>query len=98
MTLIGEAGEQISFSLYFDPTQKGWFADISWGTWKVTGFQILIGPNVWRQWKNIITFGLGCSSIDGYDPAYLTDFSSGRISLYLLNAADVEYVEELLFE
>jgi hypothetical protein len=98
ITLIGEAGQQISFNLYFDPTQNGWFADISWGTWQVTGFQILVGPNVWRQWKNIITFGLMVTSSDGYDPAYIEDFASGRIQLYLLNASDVQAVEAEFFE
>lgn len=98
MTLIGEAGEQISFNLYFKPTQNAWFADMSCGTWQVQGFQILVGPNVWRQWKNILTFGLMCTSTDGYDPQYIEDFQSQRIQLYLLNASDVQAVEAGLFE
>lgn len=96
-TIIGEAGEQISFLLYFLPSQNGWYCDISWGDFEVQGLKILVGPNILRRWSNIITFGLTCYSTDGYDPQYINDFLTGRIQLYILSASDVQAVEAGLF-
>lgn len=87
--LTGENGEIIPFYLYFCPRQIGWFFNISYGDFTVNGLRLCVGPNALFQWKNIIPFGLCCTSTDGQDPFYLDDFTTGRVSLYLLNQADV---------
>lgn len=89
-TLVGEQGENISFKLYYFPGQIGWFYDVSYGNFNVTGQRLVVSPNTLNQWINIIEFGLGCTSSDGDDPFYIDDFISGRISLYLLNSTDIE--------
>lgn len=97
-TLIGAAGEQISFFLYFMPSQNAWCCDIAWNDFKVQGLQIVVGPNILRQWRNVITFGIACYSTDAYDPQYLNDFLTGRIRLYTLSSDDIAAVEAGLFD
>lgn len=95
--LIGESGEQITFNMYFMPTQKAWFCDIIWNTFEATGIQLVVSPNLLHGWKNILTFGLACTTVDGYDPMYINDFNTGRIQLYLLSSSDVSAIEENIF-
>lgn len=89
-TIIGENGEIIPTYLYYLPTQIGWFMDITYGTFTANGLRLCVSPNIISQWKNIIPFGLLCTSNDGQDPYYLDDFTTGRINIYLLNSDDVE--------
>lgn len=88
--IVSEAGETVSFNLYYCPRQIGWFYDISYGNFTANGLRLVVSPNTLNQWINIISFGLACSSTDGFDPYYIDDFTSGRISLYLLDAADIQ--------
>jgi len=89
-TIVGEAGENISMALYYLPGQIGWFYDVSYGNFNVKGQRLVVSPNTLNQWSNIISFGLGCLSSDGDDPFYIDDFTSGRITLFLLNSSEIE--------
>ncbi len=93
LTLVGENQEQITLHLYYKPTQQGWFYDISYKNFTANGLKMVGSINTLRQWKSSIPFGLACISKDGYDPWFLDDFQSGRMSLYLLNADDVKQIE-----
>lgn len=95
--LSGEAGEVISFFLYFMPSQSSWFFDISWGTFAANGIRLCWSPNILRGFRNNITFGLSCLSTDGFDPKSIDDFVDGRIRLDLLSAADVALIESEIF-
>lgn len=102
-TLIGEAGQSISFTLFYLSTQQQWAFNLSYGNVNINGAVLTCSPNVLRGYKNLLNFGLMCISTDGEDPWYINDFvapapsSPPRISLFLLNAADVALVEEAYF-
>ncbi len=96
-TLIAADGTQISFLLYYLPTQNAWFCDLTAGTWSVTGLQVVVSPNMLHQWKNVLTWGIMIYSSDGYEPQNIDDFQIGRIQLYLLSAADVASLEASQF-
>lgn len=95
--LVGENQEHINFTLYYQPTQRGWFFDISYGSFSASGLRLSSSINALRQFRNLIPFGLLVLTEDGYEPYYLNDFESGRVTLYLLNANDVELIEENVF-
>lgn len=59
----------------------------------LNGRMLCIHPNILRNYKNQIPFGLSIVSANGNDPVTIEDFASGNITLYLLNAADVKAVE-----
>ncbi len=96
-TLVGDKGEQISFLLYYLQSQTGWFFDIAYGEFALSGARLTTHPNILRNYNNNIPFGLACVSEDGDEPLYIDDFSTNRIRLYLLSAADVEVVESEFF-
>ena len=95
--LVSETGEVISFSLRYLPRVAGWVFDCSFGNFSIKGARLTISPNTLRGYRNIIDFGLMCVSTDGYEPQYLNDFVTGRVTLYLLNPTDVASVESKIF-
>ena len=102
-TLITESGEEVSFLLYYVPTQQQWAFNLSIGNLTINGATIGVAPNLLRNYRNLIDFGLMCISSDGYDPYYINDFvastpnSSPRIQLFLLNQTDVNNIEKTYF-
>lgn len=98
-TLIGEDGSVIDFTLYFAPRQNSWFFNISCAAQDFTanGIRLCNSPNLLRQWRNNLTFGLAVVSEDSFDPNNIEDLLSNRIQIFLLNAADVQTVEQDIY-
>ena len=65
--------------------------------YETTCIQVTNNPNILRQVKNLYNFGIGCSVIDGTEPWFVDDFLTGRASLFVLNKADVDYVEKNIY-
>lgn len=97
-TLLSEDGDSISMALKYMPTQGAWKANFALGDFVLNGITLVCGANILRTFKNNITFGISVKSDDGLDPTFLNDFSSKRVKLYLLNAADVLAIEAAVFD
>lgn len=90
-------GSLATFVFEFWPQQNGWFYTKTWNGqtppfqdgWE----QLVVSPNVLRQWKNILPFGIACGTATGEDPTDQEDFVNGNCTLLLLNASDVVQVE-----
>lgn len=95
--LVSETGEKIDFYLYFMPSQNSWFFNISYGDFTASGLKVSCSPNMLRQWRNKIDFGLACISLNDYDPRTLNAFTSGETQLCLLNSDDVSNIEGVFF-
>lgn len=52
--------------------------------------------NILRQWKNILPFGLACTSYDSIDPFDINDFSNNRVEMHLLSSDEIDDVEVLI--
>lgn len=96
--LAGENGELIGFFLYYMPTVQLWACDISYKDFITKGIIVTVSSNLLHNYANLLPFGLACTSADGLDPYYLTDFAEGRIKIYLLNTLDLAAVEREVFE
>lgn len=95
--LISGTGESIPFNLRFLPRINGWVFDCSWTNgvivFDLQGARLTMGPNILRQYRNQIDFGLMCVSDDGFEPQFIDDFVTGRVQLFLLSPADVANIE-----
>lgn len=111
MTLINNITEQPSqkvdlilpdnsvikdFYMQYMDNNQGWFFGLTYGTFVLNGMRAVVSPNILRAFRNVIPFGLGLNTIDGYESLFINDFSNGRASLYLLNANDVQAVEDII--
>ena len=96
-TLILPDGSSLVFQLYFQPMQYAWnFLSLTWGSFSLNGLRIVNSPNLLRQWKNQINFGIACYSTSNREPSQQQDFSSGASSLYVLSQIEVQQYEQLL--
>ncbi len=94
INLVGDKGEIIPFKLAFRPSQNAWFFDLTYLDFELKGAMLVLSPNILRQYRNIVPFGICCITSDGYEPQFITDFLENRVQLYLLNAAEVALIEE----
>jgi hypothetical protein len=96
-TLILEDGSQAPLYMEYIDQNYGWNMSVSYPGWSgITYQRMTVNANMLRRWSNIIPFGLAIITNDGYEPILISDFYSGRASLFLLNADDVQTYETYL--
>lgn len=94
-----EDGTFFEISVYFMPMQLGWFIEeLIYGDFVLHGFRICNSPNLLRQFRNKIPFGLACFSIDDREPSLQDDFISEASTLYVLSSTEVQQYEDYLSE
>lgn len=81
--------EPINMLLMWRETQSGWFVDLSWGTWSVSGVRVCHLPNILASWANVIPFGIMVMCSNKQDPFLIQSFSNGTAQLFVLNADEV---------
>ena len=96
LTLVLPGGTNIQFSLWYSDGQQGWLYSFTYGTFSISNKRIVVGANLLRAFRNLLPFGIAVTTTDGYEVINLNDFSSGRASLYLLDASDVAEVESTI--
>ena len=92
-TLNLDDGSSAVVIFSYKPSIQRWIIDLTWGVFSINGFELCVHPNVLRDWRRILPFGIMVVSRDGVDPIYADDFSTGRVQLYILNKSDVASAE-----
>lgn len=94
-------GSTATLNLFWTPQQNAWFYNLSWDgqtpSWQLNGMKLVAGPNVLRQYRNQIPFGITVSTSDQLDPTSQEDFVDGTCTLLLLDADDVHNIEGAFF-
>lgn len=98
-------GSVLQISMLYRQSQYGWFfTALNWNNsqWVENGRRIVTHPNMLRQYKDLIPFGLACFTVNNREPTNQQDFvppSAGvapASALYLLSATEVQEVETLI--
>jgi len=86
-----------NYGWYFNPQAAGDFG-LNWnnGVFAENGRRIVSHPNMLRNYRNQINFGLACFTTGNREPTQIQDFASGASSLYILTPAEVAEVETFL--
>jgi len=93
----GSAGQ---LTVYYRAAASRWFFDFvhaQFPTGSLLGSGLCVHPNLLRQFKNFLNFGMACVTGSGLDPITVNDFASGYATLYILDASDVAQVEKSYF-
>lgn len=90
-------GDIVNFYLYYYITQKSWFFDFTYKNYTAKGSRVVLTPNALRHLKNIIPFGIAFMAQGNVEPFDLTDFSSGRVGMYILNSEEVQEIESNIY-
>lgn len=93
--IIGENREEIIFKLEYRPTQYAWYFSVEFEDFFLNGCKLCHYPNILRQYKNILPFGIMCLVPDGTEPFFIDDFVKERVNIFLLTESEVEEVEEI---
>jgi hypothetical protein len=96
-TLILQDGTQMQLSLAYYQQQYGWFMNLTYGSFTLNGVRLTVNPNILRQWKNILPFGLACfATTSPREPTQIADFAAGLFRLFVLTGPEVEQYEAFL--
>lgn len=90
-------GSRATLTLEYRANQLAWFADVLNGDFTVKGIQLSSFPNLLRQFRKRISFGLSILGAGDLDPASVDDFVNGNAIFYLLDQTDVEEIEATIF-
>lgn len=93
INLIGIPGINIPAQLRYLVRIQRWVIDFSYNGKEYNGIAISTAPNMLRQYRNEIPFGLCCICVNGLDPYGQNDFANQSANLYLLDSSDVAQVE-----
>ena len=96
-TLVLENQETVAFNLRFYETQLSWYFDFTYNDVISNGNKVVLGANILRSFKHIIPFGLAFQANDGVEPFAMDDFTTGRVTVYLLSADDITAMESNVY-
>ena len=97
MTLVLDNNETVDFYLYYLPRQQSWFFNFTYNDITAKCSRIVLTPNALRQFKRLIPFGIAFAAEGNVEPFDIEDFSSGRVSMFVLNEDEVQQIEEDIF-
>ena len=94
--IINSKNETYTGYINYNCSRQGWFLDLVSENFSIYGIRITSVPNVLRQWKNKLGFGIGVLCENKSEPFFLEDFNTGRAKLYLLEPDDLTF-QDLLY-
>ena len=93
MSITLEDRSVIVLEFNYRPMIQRWTVNLTHGDFVLNGLNISVHPNMVRNYRNVIPFGIACTTLDGVDPIRSDDFSTGRASIYILTASEVGQIE-----
>lgn len=96
-SLVLDNNETVDFKLYYLARMQSWYYDFTYKDLTVNSSKVVLTPNSLRNFRRIIPFGIAFTSDGLVEPFEITDFSSGRVKMYVLNSDEVNQIEEEIF-
>lgn len=99
-------GTTVTLAFYYRPAVQRWTFDVTYKSFIAKGLGLSTHPNLLRDWRAIIPFGLQVVTADGTDPFMASDLSYNqgtppRVVVNILDGTnggtDVEDVETQYF-
>lgn len=101
MNLTLPDGSTVTWALTYRVQQSGWFYDISWDgvspPWVRNGNRLVTSPNILRQSRFLVPFGITVTTVDNGEPTGQEDFVSGYATALLLDESDVLSIEAVYY-
>ena len=94
---VPETSEKLYLELRYFPTQMMWCLSFQYKNIKENGIKLVLSPNILRNYRNIIPFGLSVYADGTIYPLSIDDFETGRVKLYILPEIYVANLEECLY-
>lgn len=88
--IINAKNETYTGYINYNSSRQGWFLDLVSDSFKIYGIRITSVPNILRQWKDKLGFGICVLTENKSEPFFLEDFNTGRAKMYLLEPDDLD--------
>jgi hypothetical protein len=88
----------VDLSLDYLPAIQKWAFSLTYGTFTIHNKILCLHPNILRQWRRTLPFGLACVANDNCEPFNIDDFINNRIQLYILDTTDILDIETNVIE
>lgn len=85
-------GSVLRFELTFRPRIPAFFLNLTWNDFSLSGIKLSNNLNLLRQFRRL-PFGLLINLEDGTEPYLIDDFTTGRAKFYVLEQADLDYLD-----
>lgn len=95
--VVTEDNQVFQLQLNYSDQQQGWFYSIVFEDFTLNSSRLVTSFNILRPYSNILPFGIGIATEDGSEPIFIDDFSTGRVSFFLLTETEVQEVEERVY-
>ena len=93
--LVIEGYDVAKIYLEFKSQQEGWFISLDWGdSFSIKNERVSTSPNLLRQFKNILPFGLLISGVDAIDPVTIDSWVQTN-KMYLIEETELDDIEAL---
>lgn len=90
-------GTSITVRFEYKPLQSGWFfTEITYGNFTLHGLRMCTAPNILRQFRNMIPFGIMVATQNNAEPTQQMDFFSGFAQMYVLTKDEIAQMETFL--
>lgn len=96
LLLVIDGYAKAKLTLEFKPNQYSWFYNLEWQNFATFNEQVSNSPNILRQYRNILPFGIWIETDGGQDPMSIDAFTT-TTGLYLLNKTEIEEVETIYY-
>jgi len=90
-------GSRVTLRLEYRPNQLAWFYDCTWKNIEIRGQMLSASPNILRQFRSRLPFGLAIITAGNVDPVNIEDFINGTVTVYLLDADDLLDIETVVY-
>ena len=94
--VILDDGSRLDIKFTYLPVIQRWQLDINHPKITLYGALLCNHPNLLRQFRNTIPFGLMCWVYDGTEPILQDDFINGRLEIDVLSLSEVIHMESLI--
>jgi len=95
-TMTDESVGDITFTIQYRDRVAAWYLDVESSTLTLRGFRLGKAKNALDQYRRVARFGVTVQTTDRVDPCLLTDWETGRATMYLLDEADTEAVHDYI--
>ena len=96
--LVTDSGNNVDFYLEFKPRSQSWFFSFKYKGKEAKNLTVCLHPNILRQFRRNIDFGIGFMSKTKIEPFFIDAFKLGKCEMILLSEDDVKNVEATIYE
>lgn len=97
MTLVLDNNEKADFWLHFNARMEAWFFSFTYKDITIKDLKVCLHPNILRQFRNIIPFGITFISKNLVEPFQQSSFAKGTCEMWLLSQEDVQAIEDEIY-